>query len=278
MTDMNEENYKKNWDDASHENQEINAETDARLKEGISRKIKTVRTYRSLYWAAAASVIIGLGIAFFPTAASSNLNDDISIVHYYSSSNYKKEVTLPDGSLVSLEPHSTLLVADDFGESDRKITFTGKGTFDIAKNKKKPFRINAKDFTIQVLGTKFFLDQTAGKQKVELFEGKVKINDGGKITYLLPQEIWTQTIEAAVEKEFEIINYKRNFLFQDDTFKNIIVKLEKEYQIKIDYPEEYRNKKMKGSVNGNLNEVLSTLCYPFNLKVLKISENKIELK
>lgn len=94
--------------------------------------------------------------------------------------------------MITLQPHSKIELAADFGETDRNITFSGKAVFDIAKDKTKPFHINAHDFHVQILGTKFFLDQTSEEQKVELFEGKVKIDYKGKITYLLPNETWSK--------------------------------------------------------------------------------------
>ena len=41
---------------------------------------------------------------------------------------------------------------------------------------------------------------------------------------------------------------------------------------------EYEEKRIKGSFSGNLNEVLTAICYPFNLKTEKKSEKEIQLK
>lgn len=273
---MNGKNHQKIWEDTLMENQQIDAETDGRLRAGISRKITKFRNLRKLYWTAAATVVIGLGISFYTPSLGDQPKDKVS--HYFTSQEVSTKVMLPDGSKIVLEPHSKLIMAEDFGKKDRKIDFTGKGTFDIAKDNTKPFRINAKDFTVQVLGTKFFLDQTEGKQRVDLYEGKVKINQGDKITYLMPTESWSQHIEIRAENKVAIYNDARKFAFQDETFENIIVKLETAYNLNIDYPQEYRHSKINGSVTGSADEVISTLCYPFDLKPIKITENHIELK
>lgn len=274
MNNTEEENFKKNWEETYQENRQMDSETDERIRAGIQHKIKPANKYKKLYWAAAAAVITAVGVALYTPPPTSV---EAAYPQFYSSVDYTKRVNLPDGSHIILEPHSTIELASDFGKNDRKIVFTGKATFDIAKDKTRPFRINAKDFTVQVLGTKFFLDQTSGKHKVELFEGKVKIDHKGKITFLLPNESWKENAENTAVKYYAA-DATRHFSFEDEDFKNIIKELEEVYNIKIRYPEQYSNKRIKGSFAGNLNDVLSAVCYPFNLNAKKISENEIQLK
>ena len=275
MNHTEDENFKRNWKEVAEENQQMDSQTDARIRAGIQRKIKPGRNLKKLYWVAAAAVITGFGIFLYTPPTSVSV--ETSQIQTYSSSDHTKKVVLPDGSIIIMEPHSDIVMSDDFGKSDRRITFTGKATFDIAKDKTRPFRINAKDFTVQVLGTKFFLDQTNGKQKVELFEGKVKIDHKGKITYLLPNETWNQNLQKEVNS-YLASNVKRNFSFEDEDFGNIITELEQVYNVKINYPKQFANKKIKGSFSGDLNEVLSAVCYPFDLNTQKISDNQLQLK
>ncbi|GGG66305.1 FecR family protein [Epilithonimonas arachidiradicis] len=275
MNHTEDENFKRNWEKVAEENQQMDSQTDERIRAGIQRKIKSVNKFKKLYWVAAAAVITGFGILFYMLSSPASVEKAQS--QFYSSVDFTKKISLPDGSNIVLEPHSTLKLAKDFGKTDRKITFTGKATFDIAKDKTRPFKINAKDFTVQVLGTKFFLDQTSGKEKVELFEGKVKVNHQGKITYLLPNESWNKNMEEKPQT-YIVANVKRNFSFEDENFENIIQELEVVYNVKIDYPQEYARKKIKGSFSGDMSEVLFAICYPFNLKAEKKSDNQLQLK
>ncbi|WP_336960384.1 FecR family protein [Chryseobacterium contaminans] len=273
---MEDDDFKKNWEETYKENQQMDQITDARIKAGIERRIKTGRNLKKIFWAASAAAVVGIGLFLYrPSEPDSALEH--SKVQTYASSDFTKRINLPDGSHIVLEPHSTLVLSSDFGKADRKITFTGKATFDIVKDKTRPFRINAKDFTVQVLGTKFFLDQTNGKEKVELFEGKVKVDHQGKITYLLPNQSWSKNIEKPAHFYYTA-DARRDFSFEDETFKNIVSELEQVYNIKIEYPKEYGEKRIKGSFSGNLNEVLSAVCYPFNLKTEKKSDKEIQLK
>ncbi|WP_185290601.1 FecR family protein [Chryseobacterium lactis] len=276
MNTREDQDFKKNWEETYSEDQKMDSLTDARIKAGIQRRIQSGRNLKHICWAAAAAAIVGIGVFLYSPSESPSVVEQVK-VQSYASADFTKPIDLPDGSHIVLEPHSTLVLSSDFGKSDRKITFTGKATFDIAKDKTKPFRINAKDFTVQVLGTKFFLDQTSGKEKVELFEGKVKIDHQGKITYLLPNQSWAKHIEKPAHFYYAA-DAKRDFSFEDETLKNIVAELEQVYNIRIAYPKEYGEKRIKGSFSGNLNEVLSAICYPFNLKTQKKSDKEIELK
>lgn len=276
MNTMEDEDFKKNWEETFKENQQIDSLTDIRIKAGIQSRIKKGRNLRRVYWAASVAAVIGIGVFLYNPSASSSVVEQIKI-QSYTSVDFTESIDLPDGSHIVLEPHSTLVLSSDFGKADRKITFTGKATFDIAKDKSRPFRINAKDFTVQVLGTKFFLDQTSGKEKVELFEGKVKVDHKGKITYLLPNQSWSKNVEKPTQFYYAA-DARRDFSFEDETLKNIVSELEQVYNIKIEYPKEYGEKRIKGTFSGNLNEVLTAICYPFNLKTEKKSEKEIQLK
>ena len=276
MNTMEDEDFKKNWEETFKENQQIDSLTDTRIKAGIQSRIKTGRNLRRVYWAASVAAVIGFGVFLYNPSASSSVVEQAKN-QSYTSADFTESIDLPDGSHIVLEPHSTLVLSSDFGKADRKITFTGKATFDIAKDKSRPFRINAKDFTVQVLGTKFFLDQTSGKEKVELFEGKVKVDHKGKITYLLPNQSWSKNVEKPTQFYYAA-DARRDFSFEDETLKNIVSELEQVYNIKIEYPKEYGEKRIKGTFSGNLNEVLTAICYPFNLKTEKKSEKEIQLK
>lgn len=276
MNNMEDEDFKKNWEETYRENRQMDQLTDARIKAGIERRIKTGKKLKKIYWAASVAVMAGIGLFFYNSSGSSSAVEQVK-VQSYTSADFTKRIDLPDGSHIVLEPHSTLVLSSDFGKADRKITFTGKATFDIAKDKTKPFRINAKDFTVQVLGTKFFLDQTSGKEKVELFEGKVKVDHHGKITYLLPNQSWSKNIEKPAQFYYAA-DARRDFSFEDEPLKNIVSELEQVYNIKIEYPKEYGEKRIKGSFSGNLNEVLSAICYSFNLKTEQKSDKEIQLK
>lgn len=277
MAKMKDNHFKVNWEKTKVENRKIDRLTDQRIKSNIEKKLRNRRALTiGIRSAAAAAILIGLLFTIFPLNESNSNNVEIN---YYSSTDASKKVELPDGSIVVLEPNSSLVLSENFNQKDRNVIFKGKGVFEIAKDKTRPFNINAESFSVQVLGTKFYLDQTAGEGKVDLFEGKVKVDHKGSITYLRPNESWKESAEKNIaSKEISNLLERREFSFNDEILDNIIDELEETYQVQISYPQEFSDNRIKGSFSGNLEEVLTAIGYPFNLKPQKLSGNKIELK
>ena len=64
-------------------------------------------------------------------------------------------VLLPDGSRVTLEPSSQLLIGKAFGKSRREVFLTGEAFFEVARNATKPFMVYTGKMVTKVLGTSF---------------------------------------------------------------------------------------------------------------------------
>jgi ferric-dicitrate binding protein FerR (iron transport regulator) len=67
----------------------------------------------------------------------------------------KSQVTLPDGSIVTLNADSKLTYPDNFLGDSREVILEGEAFFEVTKNKEKPFIIHSKAMDIKVLGTVF---------------------------------------------------------------------------------------------------------------------------
>jgi ferric-dicitrate binding protein FerR (iron transport regulator) len=64
-------------------------------------------------------------------------------------------ITLADGSRITLAPQSRLAVPSTFGRTDRAVTLSGRGDFDVPSSEQKPFTIRTGDVITTVLGTRF---------------------------------------------------------------------------------------------------------------------------
>ncbi|SEW04016.1 FecR family protein [Chryseobacterium wanjuense] len=276
IANMNsEKDFEETWKETSKGQNTIDDITDKRIWDGINHKIKKKKSGRKLYWIAAVLVpLFALMLIFKPSEDSKR---NLEAKYVFETFGVKKNFKLPDGSWVELEPNSKLTLSEKFGEKNREVMFAGQGRFNVAKDKTKPFRINAGEFFVQVLGTQFFLDQRSEEKKVELFEGKVKVEHADKITYLLPKEIW-RTDEKNGDFHFYTPEKQKDFTFTNINYSEAIKQLEETYDIKIVYPAEFKNKKVSGAFTGNLNEVVSVISFPFSLKAEKINEKEIILK
>lgn len=268
--------FEKNWKSVSEENSKIDTATDQRIWQNITNKIAARKKVRAIYWSAAILIPFFGGVFFYKSNVDALpvKQHQITVVETQETD---KKIRLSDGSIITLKSNSRLTLDENFGKKVRYIKFEGEGFFDIAKNKDKPFIVDAKDFKIQVLGTKFFLNQKPKNKKVELLEGKVKIEHTGKYTYLLPKEIWMIDSQNN-DYHYYSKEINKTFSFENQNYSEVISILEKTYNVKITYPSKFQNKKISGSFTGNFEEILSIISYPFNLKPNKINEEKIILK
>lgn len=266
--------FENQWKSVTEENRVMKDASDQRIWNGLERKIQFKKNNRKFIAVAALllPLFIITGLFFFSNENSPSIQKEL----VFKTSIEKKKFVLSDGTIITLEPQSELKLAKDFGSKTRNVSFTGKAFFSVAKNKKLPFIVDAKGFKVQVLGTQFILDQKENN-KVYLKEGKVKVDYKGHITYLLPKEIWLAD-KNGIEKHFYDQDVERKFDFNDIKFSEAVSKLEETYNIKINFPQEFKNNIIDGDINGNLEKVLTTISFPFNLKTERNSENHIILK
>ncbi|MEM6536752.1 MAG: FecR domain-containing protein [Pseudomonadota bacterium] len=84
-----------------------------------------------------------------------------------------REVTLSDGSLVTLGPSTEINVS--MSESMRRIDLLGgAAVFDVASDKERPFVVHADDFSARALGTVFDVRNNGGVVRLSVAEGKVE--------------------------------------------------------------------------------------------------------
>ncbi len=109
----------------------------------------------------------------------------------------KMTMLLPDGTKVWMNAKTQL----DYYEVDsmREVRLVGEAYFEVAKKylpwegevpKLKPFVVKAGKINISVLGTHFYVKSTKNIEdfKTTLYEGKVRVRQGGRQIILLPGE------------------------------------------------------------------------------------------
>ena len=192
------------------------------------------------YWSAAAVVLllIGFGLWMFlpksvdeqPFMAQTNQHE-------------QQSVTLPDGTLVTLNGNSKLTYSSDFGKCDRIITFEGEGVFDVQKDATKPFIINVGDYSVTVLGTHFNLSayQQDEAYTLALIEGSVKIKYKQDSVMVQPDEsvrfdrqtttFTKETIQAASADAWT----QGKLAFDNIPLQDLARKLERIYDVNITF-------------------------------------------
>lgn len=103
--------------------------------------------------------------------------DGSRMIQFSASATRVESVTLPDGSLVSLNSNTHLIYPKQFGNNTREVTIEGEAFFEVKPNPKKPFIIHAGTAQVKVLGTSFNVRAYPGAREMEVIvrSGKVQV-------------------------------------------------------------------------------------------------------
>ena len=111
------------------------------------------------------------------------------LAHYTTGARQQKRLTLPDGSVVTLNANSTLTTAATWtAAAPREVWLSGEGYFEVTHLATKPvadigaapanvkFVVHAGGLRVAVLGTQFDVNTRAGTTRVVLTSGKVAVD------------------------------------------------------------------------------------------------------
>ena len=169
----------------------------------------------------------------------------------------KSRLVLPDGSIVWLNSDSYIRYPDNFGKKGRSLELVGEAYFEVTKNPRKPFVVEAGEARIKVLGTTFNLKAYPDEDDIEttLFEGKVELTIQPDKENLLPRTVEMQPGESLLydktKNQLNYLNFKNDeiiawtnnqLIFRNDNFENLVKKIERWYNVEIVYDKEKLNK------------------------------------
>jgi ferric-dicitrate binding protein FerR (iron transport regulator) len=151
---------------------------------------------------------------------------------------------LADGTKVWLNAESELRYPVQFTTDNRKVFLKGEAYFEVAHNKDKAFVVNSFDQDLKVYGTKFNINAyDKNLIKTVLVEGSVgvKINRLNKEKKMIPGDLLlANTIDGHLSsKQVDVYPYiawkDGSFLFQDESLEDIMLRLERWYDVKVFY-------------------------------------------
>ncbi|MBL8271406.1 FecR family protein [Steroidobacter sp.] len=115
--------------------------------------------------AALAAIAIGLGLLLYPASDSQQIA---------TTTGEHRELTLPDGSHISIGADSQLLVT--YRTKRRSIELTrGEAYFEVAKDAARPFSVRAGTMSVTALGTAFNVRLNGDRVVVGVAEGTVRV-------------------------------------------------------------------------------------------------------
>ncbi|SMC58179.1 FecR family protein [Pedobacter africanus] len=181
------------------------------------------------------------------------------------------QLNLPDGTKVWLNAASSLSYPVAFSGKERSVVLTGEAYFEVAHNKKMPFKVRTGTQELEVLGTHFNINAYGEGRGIRttLLEGSVRLNQIGSTEkrLLKPGQMAVlrgETFEVEpADTESEIAWKTGYFIFNEEEIQFVMQKISRWYDVNVTYSPGVLEKKLKfGGIvsrNRNLAVVLKTM-------------------
>lgn len=242
---------------------------------------------QSKFIRAAAAILIMVGAAYLMTNIF--LKKEPALVHI--TSNNIQELTLSDGTKVTLDTGTSFEYPENFSEAEnREVKLNGEAYFEVARNEEAPFIVHANDGLIKVLGTKFNIRAWEKSKEVivAVAEGKVSLQKEaaqeksvvlteGKMSRLTKEGELTEPIDVDLSQYMSWLN--RELYFQNTPLIDIIEQLERWNNTNIELQDSTlsKNRITVFIENKPLEENLKMICMLMNLKY-EIKGDSVKLK
>jgi transmembrane sensor len=213
------------------------------IKSGIKTKLMKI----SFGLAASLLMVFSVSYILFSEIPPREVTEEAAsvkpqVIERISPRGNKKLITLPDGSLATLNAGSKLSYTEDFNQN-RTLTLEGEGFFEVVKDEKHPFTVITNNISTTALGTSFNIKSYRGNPiQITLASGVVRIEnslDRNQIE-IKPGEAVQYSEENKVFQKHDVdiqhvLAWKEGILhFQKTPFNEIIEELERWYGVDIE--------------------------------------------
>lgn len=127
-------------------------------------------------WAAAAVLVLAVGLAFNQFDWGSGVDSEPAGLRYITRVGEQKTINLEDGSTVTLNTGTELLVRID-DQSRRLELRRGEAYFDVAPEPGRPFRVDLGRRSVTVLGTEFNILKAPERLTVAVLDGVISLHN-----------------------------------------------------------------------------------------------------
>jgi transmembrane sensor len=184
------------------------------------------------------------------------------------------QFALADGTKVWLNSGSELQFPTSFTGALREVKLKGEAFFEVTKNEKQPFRVNANELKVDVLGTRFNVINYDGDTQAEviLVEGKVKLSaENGQIKkeygtmHPGQRAVYHETNQKVEAEDVNVDKYiawrDGNLIFREDKMEDVAKRLSRWFNVEIVINDpEIKSYVYKADFrNENLTQVLNLL-------------------
>lgn len=173
------------------------------------------------------------------------------------------ELTLADGTKVTLDAESSITYPVAFTGNDRKVKITGQAYFTVKHDAQHPFSVETSASTIRDIGTEFnvntYRDDEA--EKTTLIEGAVSVNDKNLIPGQQAQVIGDKTKIRKADLESVTAWKENNFMFRGQSLRITMQQIARWYNVSVKYEVDPDQIRIGGGISRTrqLNAVLDLM-------------------
>ncbi|EDP97074.1 FecR domain-containing protein [Kordia algicida OT-1] len=188
-----------------------------------------------------------------------------------------KQISLPDGSEVTLNAGSKLAYNKNSWKNERNLELEGEAFFKVAKGEK--FTVQMDEESVQVLGTQFNIKDRENYFDVQCFEGKVRVTFTNGETILTKGKAF-RMLKGKKGYVYDIVDEKPSWMQQESSFNEVplsevIEELERQYDIKIKTENVNVSQLYTGTFTHTNKELaLQSVAIPLRMEY-KINENEV---
>jgi transmembrane sensor len=206
----------------------------------------------------------------------------------------RREVALPDGSLVTLNGNTTIFYPSRFNAKTREVEIKGEAFFDVKPDPGRPFIIKAGNTNITVLGTSFNVSAYPNDETVEVvvetgrvqvtgqstnpeYGGEVLLSKGEKATFSKKDK----TLQKKTNDDPNYLGWKtQTLVYTKAPLEYVIQNLKKTYQVEIDVSDpEIEKLVLTASFNNkSIDFILDVIRLTFNLELSTENNRYILIK
>lgn len=158
-------------------------ETNTAMFKKVMEKIKVDHPPRKIsrgtWYSVAAAVLLTIGATTYFFRPTHNNREAVALRWLQKTTHptKKDQLTLSDGTVVTLNSATTIKYPDHFGDSTREIYLEGEAYFDVSKDPLHPFIIHTDKMNIRVLGTSFNVKsyQSEPLGEASLINGSIEV-------------------------------------------------------------------------------------------------------
>ena len=235
------------WDTIGFHSNQKKYETSEEL-ELLRKRISTnsspkrIKLNRILQIAAILLITFGLGWSSqFITFSGDRQPEAVSMQEIFVPKGQVNQVFLADGTRIWINSETRLIVPSVFDKNERVVKLNGEAFFEVAKDKKRPFRVEVNGQQIEVLGTSFNVRAYTNSNKIEttLATGQIKLHTGRQTAILNPgeQSLFEKDDNKLVISKVDPITYSSwkdgRFRFQNENLIEVFKVVERWYDVEI---------------------------------------------